>query len=51
MFLLMQTGISSQVTNEMLVKHFKKFGQVVAIQRYEKENKGLLQFKNRSAIK
>ncbi len=36
--------------NEILVKHFQTFGQVVAIHRYEKETQGLLQFRNRFYI-
>ncbi|XP_057365194.1 speckle targeted PIP5K1A-regulated poly(A) polymerase-like [Daphnia carinata] len=41
------TGIPTSVNNATLLEHFKSFGQVVAIQRYETENRALLQFKSR----
>lgn len=41
------TGIPTSVSNTTLLEYFKSFGQVVAIQRYEKDNQTLLQFKLR----
>ncbi|XP_046654821.1 speckle targeted PIP5K1A-regulated poly(A) polymerase-like isoform X2 [Daphnia pulicaria] len=41
------TGIPRSLRKDKLVKHFKQFGQVIAILRNEKENTGLLQFRTR----
>ena len=45
----LKLGIPRSLRKDKLVKHFKQFGQVIAILRNEKENTGLLQFRTRLA--
>ncbi|EFX73198.1 hypothetical protein DAPPUDRAFT_325455 [Daphnia pulex] len=46
-FYHLKLGIPRSLRKDKLVKHFKQFGQVIAILRNEKENTGLLQFRTR----
>lgn len=40
-------GIPTSMSTSTLLKHFERFGKVVAVQRYDTDNKALLQFKTR----
>ncbi len=46
-FIHLKLGIPTSLRKDKLVKHFKQFGQVIAILRNETENTGLLQFRTK----